>query len=144
MTAKQYLQSYKRLETRYIAIVEQLKSIENETISLKSPTFDERVTSSPKKDPIGEMVCVLEKEKGTLGIRLTETKAKMAVIRNQISKLEEVDNEYYTVLLFRYILYKDWKFICDSLHLSRAQANVIHGRALLEFDNKFSMFYGDR
>lgn len=144
MTAKQYLQSYKRLERRYVAMVEQIKSIENEMISLRSPTFDERVQSSPKKDPIGEMVCTLEKEKGTLGIRLTECKSKMMVIRNQIEEMDKINNDYYIVLLFRYILDKDWRFICDNLHLSRTQANVVHGRALLEFDTKFGMIYGEK
>ena len=62
MTAKQYLQSYQRIERRYNAVVEQIKSIENEMISLRSPNFDERVQTSPKKDPIGEIVCNLEKD----------------------------------------------------------------------------------
>ena len=63
MTAKQYLLSYRNIERRYKTIIEQIKSIESEMISLKSPGIDERVQTSPKKDPIGEMVCNIEKEK---------------------------------------------------------------------------------
>ena len=141
MTAKQYLQSYRKYERYYNAVVEQIKSIESEMISLKSPNLEERVQSSPKNDPIGEMVCALEREKGKLGMRMTEYKGKMLLIKNQVAEIDNIDNDYYIVLLFRYILNKDWRFICDNLHLSRTQANVIHGRALLEFDEKFGHIY---
>lgn len=144
MTAKQYLQSYKKYERYYNAVIEQIKSIESEMISLKSPNFEERVQSSPKNDPIGEMVCALEKEKGKLGMRMTEYKGKMLLIKRQIMEIDKVDNDYYIVLLFRYILNKDWRFICDTLHLSRAQANVVHGRALLEFDEQFGHIYENK
>lgn len=144
MTAKQYLQTYNRLERRYIAITEQIKSIENEIISLKSPGFDERVQNSPKNDPIGEMVCNLEKEKGKLGIRMMECKTNMSIIKSQIMQMENINNDYYITLLFRYVLQKDWRFICDTLHLSRAQANVVHGRALQEFDGKFGEIYTEK
>lgn len=144
MTAKQYLQSYKALERRYITLVEQIRSIENEMISLKSPSFDERVQTSPKKDPIGEMVCKLEKEKGKLGMRMTEYRAKMIVMQRQVSEIADINDDYYVVLLMRYILSKDWKFICNNLNLSRTQANVVHGRALLEFDSKFGNLYAEK
>lgn len=144
MTAKQYLQSYKKYERHYNAIVEQIKSIDNEMISLHSPNFDERVQTSPKKDPIGEMVCALEKEKGKLSLKMIEYKTKMALIKNQINEIDDVNNDYYVILLFRYVLFKDWQCICDMLHLSRSQANVVHGRALLEFDDKFGMIYAEK
>lgn len=144
MTAKQYLQSYQRAERNYNLVIEQIKSIENEMISLKSPNFDERVQTSPKKDPIGEMVCSLEREKGRLAMKMTQYKAKMILIKRQIAEIDMINNDYYIVLLFRYVLYKDWKFICDNLNLSRAQANRVHGQALYEFDNKFGANYKDR
>lgn len=144
MTAKQYLESYRRLEKRYNAIIEEIKSIENEMISLRSPNFDERVQTSPKKDPIGEMVCALENRKGELGMKMTEYKGKMILIRNQVGEMDSINIEYYLILLFRYILAKDWQFICDNLHVSRAQANRLNGRALLEFDSKFRSFYENK
>lgn len=144
MTAKQYLQSYQRLERNYNLVVEQIKSIESEMITLRSPGFDERVQTSPKKDPIGEMVCNLEKEKGKLGIKMTQYRARMLLIKRQIAEIDSINNEYYVILLLRYVLYKDWKFICDTLNLSRSQANVFHGRALLEFDTKFGQNYADK
>lgn len=144
MTAKQYLQSYQRLERRYNASIEQIRTLETEMVSLRSPSFDERVQTSPQKDPIGEMVCNLEREKARLTMKMTECKSKMTIIKNQISELESANNDYCVILLFRYILFKDWKYICKNLHLSRSQANVIHGRALMEFDNKFNHFYSEK
>lgn len=144
MTAKQYLQSYKRLEKRYNAVIEEIKSIENEMVSLRSPNFDERVQTSPKKDPIGEMVCALEKEKGKLAMKMMEYKTKMIVIRNQVAEMDDVNMEYYLILLFRYILSKDWQFICDNLHVSRTQANRLNGQALTEFDAKFNHLYAQK
>jgi len=141
MTAKQYLQLYKKYENRYFILAEQIKALENEITSLKSPNFDERVQTSPKKDPIGEMVCNLEKEKAKLSLKMTECTSNKLIIKNQVNYFEEINDDYYTVLLLRYILYKDWKFICDKLSLSRTQANVIHGRALQDFDLKFKEYY---
>lgn len=144
MTTKQYLQSYQNLERRYNVLIEQLRNIDNEVISLKSPGFDERVQTSAKNDPIGDIVINLVKEKGYLSMKLTECRSRMFLIRKQISEIDSTDNDYYVILLMRYILYKDWKFICASLKMSRAQANIIHGRALQEFDSKFNKYYAEK
>lgn len=139
MTAKQYLQNYRKLECDYKVALEEYRQVENDMISIKSPSFgDDKVQTSPKNDPIGEMVCNIEKRKAIIGVRMTTIQSKMTLIRNQVLSLEETDNDYYTILMMRYILYKEWKFICSTLHVSRTQANFLHGRALQEFDNKYS------
>jgi hypothetical protein len=145
MTAKQYLQDYRRLEGKYRAAVEEYKNVESEMVSLKSPNLDgDRVQTSAKSDPIGEIVVNLEDEKAKIGMRMMKFNAQMIVVRQQISQMEAIDNDYYVILLLRYVLYKDWKFVCDKLNLSRAQANVVHGRALQEFDKAFNQIYCDR
>lgn len=141
MTAKQYLQWYRVLEGKYKTALEEYKNVENDMISLKSPSFDDRVQTSPQNDPIGEIVCDLEKQKAKIGMDMVKYKARMLTIRQQISGLEEVNNDFCVVLLLRYVLYKDWKFVCDNLKMSRSQANVIHGRALQEFDRIYSKDY---
>jgi hypothetical protein len=114
-------------------------------VSLKSPNLDgDRVQTSAKSDPIGEIVVNLEDEKAKIGMRMMKFNAQMLVVRQQISQMEAIDNDYYVILLLRYVLYKDWKFVCDKLNLSRAQANVVHGRALQEFDKAFNQIYCDR
>lgn len=143
MTAKQYLQHYRTLEGRYKTAVEDYKNVENEMISLKSPTFGDKVQTSPQNDPIGEIVINLEKQKAKVGINIVKFRSQMLTVRNQIAEMEKVDSDFCVILLLRYIMYKDWKFICKSLNVSRAQANVIHGKALQEFEKKYAETYLD-
>jgi hypothetical protein len=143
MTAKQYLQHYRSIEGRYKAAVEDYKNVENEMISLKSPSFGDKVQTSPQNDPIGEIVISLEKQKVRVGINIVKYRSQMLTVRKQITELENVDNDFCVILLLRYVMYKDWKFICKSLNVSRAQANVIHGRALQEFEKKYAETYLD-
>lgn len=141
MTAKQYLSSYHRIACNYKASVKEYKSVDEDMITIKSPSFDERVKSSPQNDPIGEIVINLEKQKAMISVRMLNFQSRMSIIRNQLAELEAVNSEYYTVLMLRYILDEDWKSICSKLHMSRSQANVIHGKALEEFDRMFSEVY---
>ena len=141
MTAKQYLQSYRKLECDYKVTMAEYKTVEDDMITLKSPTFGDKVQISPKNDPIGEIVINLEEKKAVIGRRIVMIQSKMVAIRNQVGSMEDIDNDYYTILMMRYILYKDWKFICNTLHVSRTQANFIHGRALQEFDSKYGENY---
>lgn len=145
MTAKQYLQSYRSLEGKYKAAVEEYRSVESDMVSVKSPNLDgDRVQSSPKNDPIGEMVVNLENERAKIGMRMIKLRSQMTVVRNQISEMESLDNDYCVILLLRYVLYKDWKFVCHNLNLSRTQANAVHGKALAEFDKLFGDVYHDK
>lgn len=141
MTAKQYLQSYRRIKGNYSAVLEEYKSVEADIISLKSPSLGDRVQTPAKNDPIGDIVCKLEDKKAKIGLWMVEYNSKLMVIENQIREMNKIDNDYYVILSLRYLLYKDWKFICDKLNLSRSQANVIHGKALQEFDSIYGSFY---
>ena len=141
MTAKQYLSNYKRIEGRYKTAIEEYRMIENDMVSLKSPSFEERVQTSSKNDPIGDIVIKLEMKKGKIGLDIVKYRTQMITIRNQIDEIENIDNEYHLILVLRYILNKDWKFICDSMSVSRAQANKVHGKALVEFDKIFGEKY---
>ena len=144
MTAKQYLQSYRRIEGQYLAAIEEYKAVENDMITLKSPNFDERVQTSAKSDPIGDIVIKLEDQKGKIGMQIVNYRSQMLLIRNQISDIGKIDNDFCVILLLRYVLNKDWKFVCSSLNLSRAQANIVHGKALLEFDRIYGQNYCNR
>ena len=138
MTAKQYLSEYRRIEGRYRAAVEEYRSVEADMVSLRSPNLDgDRVQTMPKNDPIGEIVIKMEDERAKIGMRMVKLRSQLLMIRNQIADLDKIDNDYSAILTLRYVLYKDWKFVCNSLNVSRTQANVLHGRALSEFDSIF-------
>lgn len=143
MTAKQYLQHYRTLEGNYKTAIEEYKNVENDMITLKSPTLGDKVQSSPQNDPIGDMVINLEKQKAKIGLKIVKYKSQMLTVRQEIGDLEEIDTDFYHILLLRYVLYKDWKFICNSLNMCRAQANIVHGKALTEFDSIFGEKYHD-
>lgn len=143
MTAKQYLQHYRTLEGNYKTAIEEYKNVENDMITLKSPTLGDKVQSSPQNDPIGDMVINLEKQKAKIGLKIVKYKSQMLTVRQEIGELEEVDTDFYHILLLRYVLYKDWKFICNSLNMCRAQANIVHGKALTEFDSIYGEKYRD-
>lgn len=143
MTAEEYLKSYHRYVCNYKASVKEYKSVDEDMITIKSPSFDERVQTSPKNDPIGEIVINMEKRKAAIGVRMLNFQTKMTMIRNQLASLEEVNDEYYTILMLRYILDEDWKSICSNLCVSRTQANKILKQALAEFDKKFGETYAD-
>lgn len=134
MTAKQYLQSYRWLETKYNVALEEYKGVESDYITLKSPSFDDRVQTSPINDPIGELVIRLESQKGKIALEMLACKSRMAVMRNQIA---EMGDEFYMLLTLRYICCHDWKSICEKMAISRTQANRLHGIALLEFERRY-------
>ena len=143
MTAEEYLKSYHRYVCNYKASVKEYKSVDEDMITIKSPSFGDRVQTSPQNDPIGEIVINMEKRKAAIGVRMLNFQTKMTMIRNQLASLEEVNDEYYTILMLRYILDEDWKSICSNLCVSRTQANKILKQALAEFDNKFGETYAD-
>ncbi len=143
MTAEEYLKSYHRYVCNYKASVKEYKSVDEDMITIKSPSFGDRVQTSPQNDPIGEIVINMEKGKAAIGVRMLNFQTKMTMIRNQLASLEEVNDEYYTILMLRYILDEDWKSICSNLCVSRTQANKILKQALAEFDKKFGETYAD-
>lgn len=141
MTAKQYLQKYRYIEGNYNAALEEYKSVEQDMITLKSPDFEEHIPSGAKNDPIGDMVIKLEQQKANIGMKIVKYRSQMLVIRTQIAEIEKTDNDFCLILLMRYVLHKDWKFVCSNLNVSRAQANIVHGKALAEFDRQFAGKY---
>ena len=143
MTAEEYLKSYHRYVCNYKASVKEYKSVDEDMITIKSPSFGDRVQTSPQNDPIGEIVINMEKRKAAIGVRMLNFQTKMTMIRNQLASLEAVNDEYYTILMLRYILDEDWKSICSNLCVSRTQANKILKQALAEFDKKFGETYAD-
>lgn len=137
MTAKEYLQSYKRMKEQRQIYFEMLANVDAELITLQSQNFSQEVKGCPKNDPIGEIVVELISQKEELANKIADIRAKEIVIEHQLASMSEIDDEFYKILTYRYMLYNDWKTICDKMSVSRTQANRIHGKALAEFDKKF-------
>ncbi|MBO7734707.1 MAG: hypothetical protein J6S67_19260 [Methanobrevibacter sp.] len=143
MTAKQYLSRYRK-HMADILFYEALKDDAiNNISSLKSPSFEERVSVSPQNDPIGNLVIEYERNVGKYNLEIINCKAKMILIENQICKLREVNEDYYRILAYKYKLGLGWDEIASKMYLSRSAVTHMHSPALRKFDELFSDSYKD-
>lgn len=85
MTAKEYLNEYKRIKRQRHIYMQMLSEIENDIISIGGSDYGDKVRSSPKNDPIGNVVIELTNKKAKLGIDIAALRAKELIIENQIS-----------------------------------------------------------
>ena len=134
MKAKEYLQQYKHLEEQKMSYIEMIKDIDENVVSIGGVNYSDKVQSSPKNDPIGEIVIELIKKKSLLTLKLTEVRAKQLVIENLLAVVSDTKPKYYRVLVHKYIMNDDWKKICIDMGISRTEANRLHGNALSYFE----------
>ena len=141
MTAKQYLSRYRR----YMADILFYEALKDDAISdiasLRSPSFDERVQSSPNNDPIGNLVIELERNIGKYNLEIINCKAKMILVENQICKLREYNEDHYRILAYKYKLGLGWDEIAKKMYMSRSAVTHMHSPALRKFDELFSDSY---
>lgn len=134
MKAKEYLQQYKHLEEQKMSYIEMIKDIDENVVSIGGVNYSDKVQSSPKNDPIGEIVIELIKKKSLLTLKLTEVRAKQLVIENLLAVVSDTKPKYYRILVHKYIMNDDWKKICIDMGISRTEANRLHGNALSYFE----------
>lgn len=134
MKAKEYLQQYQELEEQKMSYIELMRDIDENVVSIGGTDYSDRVQSSPKNDPIGEIVIELIKKKTTYTLKLTEIRAKQLIIENLLAAVSDTKPKYYRILAHKYIMGDDWKKICTEMGISRTEANRLHGNALSYFD----------
>ena len=144
MTAKEYLEEYRSLVRKRKLITKRIEDIDNEIISIGGVNYGDKVKSSPKNDPIGEVVIQLVNKKASLGLSIIGIKAKEAIYEKQIMKMQETDEKYFEILVYRYMFGYDWKEICDTMQKGRSQVNVFHGEALKIFDEMWQISKSDK
>lgn len=136
MKAKEYLLQYRNLEERKLMLIDMLKSVDEEAISIGGVNYGDKVQSSPQNDPIGNIVIDLIKRKSELGLMLTEVRAKQLVIENLLATVSDTMPKYYRILVYKYIMNNSWKKICREMGMSRSAANKLHDNALNYFQKK--------
>ena len=144
MTAKEYLEDYKRIVKRRKMLIKQIEDIDSDIISIGGINYGDKVKNSPKNDPIGEIVIQLVNKKARIGLNIVALQAKEVVYANQIAQMQENNEAYYEVLVYRYMFGLEWKEICDAMKKSRSRINVLHGEALKEFDLLFKISKVDK
>lgn len=141
MTAKQYLSRYRKCVSEIVFYKNMIETAANDIASIKSPSFEERVQTSSRNDPIGELIIELEKDIGKYNIGIVNCKTKMIIIDNQIKKINEINEEFYKILSYRYEVGADWKTISKEMLVSRSTLDRLHGAALAKFDDLFGDTY---
>ena len=133
MTARQYLsqiEKYDNLIHNKIIEEEQLNIL---SISVKSIPMGEKVQSSSKQDPMGDMVAKIVDLRAEISKMATDfLEQKQEIIRT----IEEVEDPIlYDVLFKRYVEYKTLLNIADELGYSEITIKRLHLKALKEIKN---------
>lgn len=134
INAKDFLSNYARLEQEKRFYISILSNIDDELITIGGTSYGDRVQSSPKNDPIGEIVVQLEDRKAKMGLKLTEIRAQQLVIENLIASISAENNKWYMLLAYKYLMGASWREICSQLKVSRTEANRMHSKALEYFE----------
>lgn len=133
MTTRQYLsqiEKYDNLIHNKIIEEEQLNIL---SISVKSIPMGEKVQSSSKQDPMGDMVAKIVDLRAEISKMATDfLEQKQEIIRT----IEEVEDPIlYDVLFKRYVEYKTLLNIADELGYSEITIKRLHLKALKEIKN---------
>ena len=133
MTTRQYLsqiEKYDNLIHNKIIEEEQLNIL---SISVKSIPMGEKVQSSSKQDPMGDMVAKIVDLRAEISKMSTDfLEQKQEIIRT----IEEVEDPIlYAILFKRYVEYKTLLSIADELGYSEVTIKRLHLKALKEIKN---------
>lgn len=141
MTTKNYLRLYRKYMSD-ILFFETMKedAVEN-VASLKSPSFGDRVQTSPQNDPIGNMVIEIEKDIAKYNIEILSCKAKMFMIDSQIMQIREYNEDYFRILAYRYKSGMDWQDIASKMYMGLSTVTHLHSPALKKFEELFGEHY---
>lgn len=132
MTVKEFLNDVRRQHARVEACKEQLKEIECEVISLKSPQLGDKIQSNSVKS-LDEVICRLE-------LKRAETSREFIRLMDMQDKAEtliscEKNNDRWTVLYRRYILNQKWKRIAVEINLDLRWIYRLHDQGLRNLEN---------
>lgn len=138
MNAKEYLKQIRVLDNQIRRDTVILKSLSDgiENISIGAIRYDkDRVISSV--DGAGftdKVIAIVDKEKA-----LQDTIFKLADMRFEIlGQINEIEDDDQAELLFkRYVEYKPFEEIAWEMHLSYNTVRHLHGRALVNFGERF-------
>lgn len=133
MTAKQYLQEYRRCKVRIRKLREQIREINDLMDGLNSPQVDgDRVQSSHNPDTIGDNIAKKSDLVEALELEIFVAIGVMKKIEGTIDQIYNVD--YQMVLQKRYIGLETWEDIAEEMHYSARWVLMLHGRALQEVE----------
>ena len=132
MTAKEFLRSVRKDESRYISKCEHLRDMAGYGCGAKEA---ERISGDPARSRVEENVCKLidlEREEKARSGTCDESRREQA-----IELIRQIPREIYREALFLYYLESlSWKQVAQTVGRTEKQIYRIHGYALQIFEEK--------
>lgn len=133
MTTRQYLSQIERYDNLIHNKIIEEEQLNILSISVKSIPMGEKVQSSSKQDPMGDMVAKIVDLRAEISKMATDFLEQKQEIIRTIEKVE--DPILYAILFKRYVEYKTLLSIADELGYSEVTIKRLHLKALKEIKN---------
>jgi hypothetical protein len=132
MTAKEYLNQVRNLESKMKILKEEIDTLREMVVSTGAIQQGERVLSSGTQDKMAETICKINKKECEWNDLMREFALARA---NVIINIQKLNNpEYEQILYKRYCQSKKWEEIALEMNYTYQWVCKLHGRALLELD----------
>ena len=132
MTAKEYLNQVRNLESKMKILKEEIDTLREMVVSTGAIQQGERVLSSGTQDKMVETICKINEKE----CEWNDLMREFALARsNVIINIQKLNNpEYEQILYKRYCQSKKWEEIALEMNYTYQWVCKLHGRALLELD----------
>lgn len=132
MTAKEYLNQVRNLESKMKILKEEIDTLREMVVSTGAIQQGERVLSSGTQDKMAETICKINEKECEWNDLMREFALARA---NVIINIQKLNNpEYEQILYKRYCQSKKWEEIALEMNYTYQWVCKLHGRALLELD----------
>ena len=132
MTAKEYLNQVRNLESKMKILKEEIDTLREMVVSTGAIQQGERVLSSGTQDKTAETICKINEKECEWNDLMREFALARA---NVIINIQKLNNpEYEQILYKRYCQSKKWEEIALEMNYTYQWVCKLHGRALLELD----------
>lgn len=132
MEAKEYLESYRLIQTRINVLMAEIERLRAEAESV-SINLDGMPKGQSSMDKISRLVAEIADYESTLTDELSGLYIRRMRIITQLGKLKS--HKHQLLLQKRYIECKSWETIAYEMNISWRYCYMLHGSALAEFDH---------
>lgn len=132
MTAKEYLNQVRNLESKMKMLKEEIDTLREMVVSTGAVQQQERVMSSGAQDKMAETICKINEKEDDWNNLMREFALARAEVIISIQKLNNTD--YEQILYKRYCQSKKWEEIAIEMHMSYRHVLRLHGYALKDIE----------
>jgi DNA-directed RNA polymerase specialized sigma subunit len=132
MTAKEYLNQVRNLESKMKILKEEIDTLREMVVSTGAIQQGERVLSSGTQDKMAETICKINEKECEWNDLMREFALARA---NVIINIQKLNNpEYEQILYKRYCQSKKWEEIALEMNISYRHVLRLHGYALKDIE----------